>query len=296
MPPSIGRVMHLSGPNSILIPLENSSTAILYVEECLQAALFNPSACMIIVTYLYRVKLGKLLNKIEQEPYLVNTKRGGKTEEKLIKKWISYKNNQYLAVMMGAVICYTVPLAYTVVKRTTSTNPQDWIFAYGPITVLNIRAQFQENIRIECGPISPVTHNNKKHMLTFLDDFSHFIIVYLLENNTEVLKYFKECVEMIEAKFRHATKNETMEEKHVTKGRPRGIIEVEQKEPENIQDKENDSDETLVREQRTINRPIWLKDYECGDFECEFITVSEENLLHQEPETKNETFESDDKE
>lgn len=36
-----------------------------------------------------------------------------------------------------------------------------------------------------CGPINPATHNNKKYMLTFLDDYSHFVVVYLLEKKSE---------------------------------------------------------------------------------------------------------------
>ncbi|KAF2887360.1 hypothetical protein ILUMI_18813, partial [Ignelater luminosus] len=93
---------------------------------------------MIMVTYLNRIKLGKFLNKIEREPYLVNTKRGGKAEEELFKKWISYKNNQYLVVMVGLTVSYFLPVVYTVIKRTTSINPQDWMLAFGPITVLNV--------------------------------------------------------------------------------------------------------------------------------------------------------------
>ncbi|KAF2887062.1 hypothetical protein ILUMI_19111, partial [Ignelater luminosus] len=43
----------------------------------------------------------------------------------------------YLAVMVGAAMCYVLPVAYTVIKRTTSIDPQDWVFGFGPITVLN---------------------------------------------------------------------------------------------------------------------------------------------------------------
>ncbi|KAF2903572.1 hypothetical protein ILUMI_02613 [Ignelater luminosus] len=40
--------------------------------------------------------------------------------------------------MVGIIICYSVSVAYTVIRRITSSNPQDWILAFGPITVLNV--------------------------------------------------------------------------------------------------------------------------------------------------------------
>ncbi|KAF2886647.1 hypothetical protein ILUMI_19526 [Ignelater luminosus] len=44
---------------------------------------------------------------------------------------------KYLVVTLGALISYAIPVAYSVIKRTTSINPQDWVFGFGPITVLN---------------------------------------------------------------------------------------------------------------------------------------------------------------
>ncbi|KAF2885571.1 hypothetical protein ILUMI_20602, partial [Ignelater luminosus] len=43
----------------------------------------------------------------------------------------------HLAVSVGAAMCYVLPVTYTIIKRTTSSNPQDWIFGFGPITILN---------------------------------------------------------------------------------------------------------------------------------------------------------------
>ncbi|KAI5731455.1 hypothetical protein M8J77_010194 [Diaphorina citri] len=54
-----------------------------------------------------------------------------------------------------------------------------------------------------CGPISPVTHDSKKYVLTFLDDYSHFCVIYLLESKSDVPKHFKEYIEMVTAQFYH---------------------------------------------------------------------------------------------
>ncbi|KAF2889393.1 hypothetical protein ILUMI_16780, partial [Ignelater luminosus] len=41
--------------------------------------------------------------------------------------------------MVGAAVCYVLPVAYTLIKRTTSINSQDWILPFGPMTILNDR-------------------------------------------------------------------------------------------------------------------------------------------------------------
>lgn len=43
-----------------------------------------------------------------------------------------------------------------------------------------------------CGPMDPVTHNGFRYILTFLDDYSHFLHVYLLRTKSEVCSKFKE--------------------------------------------------------------------------------------------------------
>ncbi|KAF2903573.1 hypothetical protein ILUMI_02614 [Ignelater luminosus] len=40
--------------------------------------------------------------------------------------------------MVGAEMCYALPVAYTLIKRITRINSQDWILPFGPITILNI--------------------------------------------------------------------------------------------------------------------------------------------------------------
>lgn len=52
-----------------------------------------------------------------------------------------------------------------------------------------------------CGPINPATYNGKKYILTFLDDYTHFTMVYLMETKNEVKTYFKQYVEQVSAKF-----------------------------------------------------------------------------------------------
>ncbi|KYM96030.1 Copia protein [Cyphomyrmex costatus] len=43
-----------------------------------------------------------------------------------------------------------------------------------------------------CGPIDPITWNGKKYFLTFQNDYTHYTLVYLLENKYEVQDYLKE--------------------------------------------------------------------------------------------------------
>lgn len=43
-----------------------------------------------------------------------------------------------------------------------------------------------------CGPIQPTTHDGKKYFLTFIDDFTHFTVTYLLKQKSETLEKFKE--------------------------------------------------------------------------------------------------------
>lgn len=50
-----------------------------------------------------------------------------------------------------------------------------------------------------CGPIDPATWDKKKYMLTILDDYTHYCVVYLLEDKNEAEEYLKEFVEEAEA-------------------------------------------------------------------------------------------------
>jgi hypothetical protein len=51
-----------------------------------------------------------------------------------------------------------------------------------------------------CGPIDIETHDGKKYFVTFLNDFSHFCVVYLLPSKNEVTKYIKEFVSQSESR------------------------------------------------------------------------------------------------
>lgn len=49
-----------------------------------------------------------------------------------------------------------------------------------------------------CGPITPISNNNKMYLLTFTDDFNRKTWVYFLVEKLEafiVFKNFKTCVE-----------------------------------------------------------------------------------------------------
>lgn len=52
-----------------------------------------------------------------------------------------------------------------------------------------------------CGPISPESYDGRKYMMTFVDDYTHFTVVYLLQSKSEAFKYFKIYEAMSTAHF-----------------------------------------------------------------------------------------------
>ena len=52
-----------------------------------------------------------------------------------------------------------------------------------------------------CGPIEPVAWQGSKYFVTFIDDYTHFTVVYLLEKKSEVLDKFKQYAVMAETQF-----------------------------------------------------------------------------------------------
>lgn len=51
------------------------------------------------------------------------------------------------------------------------------------------------------GPVSPTSHDDKRYVLTFVDDCTHFTAAYLLKYKSEVLRYFKVYEAMATAHF-----------------------------------------------------------------------------------------------
>lgn len=45
-----------------------------------------------------------------------------------------------------------------------------------------------------CGPVQPLTHDRKRFFVTFLDDFTHYCEVYLMEAKSETFAFLKEFV------------------------------------------------------------------------------------------------------
>lgn len=52
-----------------------------------------------------------------------------------------------------------------------------------------------------CGPISPMTQDGKKYILTFIDDFTHFTVAFGLKSKDEVLHYIKLYEAMASSRF-----------------------------------------------------------------------------------------------
>lgn len=52
-----------------------------------------------------------------------------------------------------------------------------------------------------CGPMQTTSPSGKRYILTFIDDFSRFTMIYLLREKSEVKEKFKEYVAMVKNKF-----------------------------------------------------------------------------------------------
>lgn len=52
-----------------------------------------------------------------------------------------------------------------------------------------------------CGPVTPVGLNGVKYFVTFIDDWSHFTMVYLIESKAEVFEQFRNFEALVTAKF-----------------------------------------------------------------------------------------------
>lgn len=52
-----------------------------------------------------------------------------------------------------------------------------------------------------CGPITPGTADGDKYFVTFIDDFTHFVTVYLIKCKSEVFKCFKQYKAAAEVQF-----------------------------------------------------------------------------------------------
>lgn len=52
-----------------------------------------------------------------------------------------------------------------------------------------------------CGPITPPTYDNKRYLITFLDDFTHFMVVCLVEKKSEMLYHFVTFKKMVFSQF-----------------------------------------------------------------------------------------------
>lgn len=52
-----------------------------------------------------------------------------------------------------------------------------------------------------CGPIEPNAWDGSKYFVTFIDDYTHFTTVYILEKKSDVLNMFKQYAAMAETHF-----------------------------------------------------------------------------------------------
>lgn len=52
-----------------------------------------------------------------------------------------------------------------------------------------------------CGPIDPPTWDGQKYIITFLDDYAHFTVVYLIERRSKVQQIAKEYANQAESKW-----------------------------------------------------------------------------------------------
>lgn len=53
-----------------------------------------------------------------------------------------------------------------------------------------------------CGPVTPNTIDNKNYFVTFINDFTHYTVTYLITYKSEVLKVFKDFVTLMRIAIR----------------------------------------------------------------------------------------------
>lgn len=53
-----------------------------------------------------------------------------------------------------------------------------------------------------CGPVNPVTYDGYKYFVSFIDDFTHFVSIFLLKQKSEVLECFKKFKLQAETQFK----------------------------------------------------------------------------------------------
>jgi hypothetical protein len=51
------------------------------------------------------------------------------------------------------------------------------------------------------GPVTPESHDKKKYILTFIDDFTHFTVAYPISSKTEIPRFFRKYEAMATAHF-----------------------------------------------------------------------------------------------
>lgn len=52
-----------------------------------------------------------------------------------------------------------------------------------------------------CGPLNPNSHDGKKYFISFIDHYSHFAVVYFLQNKGETFCKFKEYIALVDNQF-----------------------------------------------------------------------------------------------
>ncbi|KAF2884039.1 hypothetical protein ILUMI_22157 [Ignelater luminosus] len=82
-----------------------------------------------------RTKLGKLLDKLEKEPFLANSERGGLEEDKLIRRWFIFNYIQSTVFCAIVVITLSIGIGNVLFKRIKYNDRQ---LPYGPLTILNV--------------------------------------------------------------------------------------------------------------------------------------------------------------
>lgn len=52
-----------------------------------------------------------------------------------------------------------------------------------------------------CGPVTPAAWNGTRYLVTFIDDYTHFVTVYMIEHKSDVLESFNDFNEKAQARF-----------------------------------------------------------------------------------------------
>ncbi|KAF2893848.1 hypothetical protein ILUMI_12325, partial [Ignelater luminosus] len=85
-----------------------------------------------------RFQIAKLLEALERKPFLPDIERGGEVEVKLVNECVWITNLQSTVYWIVLFLTIFFGVTFAIFKRIKSSDPRNWEYPYGPITIINV--------------------------------------------------------------------------------------------------------------------------------------------------------------